>query len=263
MAWRVALHMLSGMAQVRLRFPRAPVHERRRRVQAWAREMLARLGVELSIAGAPAGGGPMLLVANHISWLDIVALHAVCHCRFVSKADVRRWPVISTLAGGGETLYVERRSRRDAMRVVHRMAEALRAGDVLAIFPEGTTGDGRSLLPFHGNLLQAAISAGAPVQPVALRFLAEDGAPSRAVSYQGNESLLGSIWRTLREPGLRAVVAFAGPQASGSRDRRSWARDLRLEIAAMLSSGSPPRAALARPSPSGPAARAPRHPRQT
>ena len=236
MAWRVAWHMLSGMAQVRLRFPRLSREQRRARVRAWARGTLERLDVELDVLGTPADAGPMLLVANHVSWLDIVALHAVCHCRFVSKADVKRWPIIGTLATGGETLYIERRSRRDALRVVHHMAEALRDGHIVAVFPEGTTGDGTSVLPFHGNLLQAAIALDAPVQPVALHYVDRVGRPSRAVSYRGEESLVGSIWRTLCAGGLRAVVAFAAPQRAAGRDRRAWARELHLEIAALRQS---------------------------
>jgi 1-acyl-sn-glycerol-3-phosphate acyltransferase len=226
--------LLGGVAQIVLLFPRLSKRQRDRRVQAWARKMLRRLGVELTIVGTPALTGPMLLVSNHISWLDIVALHAACHCRFVSKADVGRWPLFGTLASGGGTLYVERKSRRDAMRVVHHMAQALKDGDILAVFPEGTTGDGSSVLPFHANLIQAAISVDAPVQTVALQFF--DGRsrkPSEAVSYMGDESLLGSIWRTLCARELSAVVAFGTPQLADGRDRRTWAQDLRREIGAM------------------------------
>ena len=112
-----------------------------------------------------------LVTANHVSWLDIAAVHAVCpQARFVSKADVRHWPLLGWLIGAVGTLFIERERKRDAMRVVHQMAESLIAGDVVAVFPEGTTGDGRALLPFHANLLQAAIAAEAPVQPVALRY---------------------------------------------------------------------------------------------
>lgn len=176
----------------------------------------------------------MLLVSNHISWVDILALHAVCHCRFVAKADVKRWPLIGTLATGGGTLYVERESRRDAMRVVHHMAQALAAGDILAVFPEGTTGDGNSVLPFHGNLIQAAIETDAPVQAVAIQYIDDQsGRPSQALSYMGDESLVGSIWRTLRAHAVHAVVVFGAPQRAGGRDRRAWAQDLRREIAAM------------------------------
>jgi 1-acyl-sn-glycerol-3-phosphate acyltransferase len=181
----------------------------------------------------------MLLVSNHVSWVDIVALHAVCHCRFVSKADVARWPLLGTLASGAGTLYVKRESRRDAMHVVHRMAQALWDGDILAVFPEGTTGDGSAVLPFHSSLIQAAIAADAPVQAVGLTIVdRRSGRPSRAVSYMGDESLLGSLWRTLRARRLCVVVAFGAPHLHGGRDRRAWAHDLRREITAMRQSSS-------------------------
>jgi 1-acyl-sn-glycerol-3-phosphate acyltransferase len=131
-------------------------------------------------------------------------------------------------------LYVERESRRDAMRIVHRMAEALRDGDVLAVFPEGTTSDGAVVLSFHSNLIQAAIWADAPVQPVALQFVhGLSGTPRRDVTYMGDESLVGSIWRTLVARDLRAEVVFGAPQCAGGRHRRVWAQELRSEITAM------------------------------
>jgi 1-acyl-sn-glycerol-3-phosphate acyltransferase len=152
----------------------------------------------------------------------------------VSKSDVEHWPLIGALATAAGTLYIERESRRHVMRVVHHMAEALRAGDVLAIFPEGTTSDGLALLPFHGNLVQAAISADAPAQPVALSFV--DRAtlrPSLAASYVGDETLVGSIWRMLNAPPLAAVVTFGEPQRAGSRGRREWAAELRAAVNAL------------------------------
>ena len=226
--------MLRWCAEVVWRFPRLTPAERTRQVQAWARTLLTRLDVELKIVGTPPRAGPLLLVANHISWVDILTLHATCHCRFVAKADVKRWPIIGTLATGAGTLYVQRESRRDAMRVVHQMADALRDGDILAVFPEGTTGDGDSVLPFHSNLLQAAISANASVQTVAIRYVdAASGRSSRVVSYMGDESLVSSIWRTLAAQQLCAVVSFGGVQRTEGRDRRTLAEELRSEIVAM------------------------------
>lgn len=222
--------MLRGLATIMFRFPGMVQAQRDMRVQVWASEMLRRLGVRLVVHGTPPQAGPVLLVSNHLSWLDIVVLHAARHCRFVSKSDVQGWPLVGRLATGAGTLYVERRSRRDAMRVVHAMAQALRDGDILAIFPEGTTGDGEVLLPFHANLLQAAISTNVPVQPLALRFVDAQGRTSQAASYIGDESLVGSIWRTLCTPGVVAHVRFGKAEWAQGRDRRSWAQDLWTEV---------------------------------
>ena len=231
---RVVAHVLVGAWTIRFNFSHLSQPERNAAVQAWARTMLAQLAIKLVVEGQPPQSGPVLLAANHISWLDIVVMHAARHCRFISKADVQHWPIVGTLASGAGTLYIERESRRDAMRVVHHMAERLQAGDILAVFPEGTTGDGVALLPFHANLLQAAISVQAPIQPVALHFMdGATGAQSFAPCYVGDDTLLGSLWRTLCTDGLVAVVRFGDPQLSEGRDRRAWAVDLRETIAQM------------------------------
>jgi 1-acyl-sn-glycerol-3-phosphate acyltransferase len=232
--WRVFTHVLGGVVQGGLLFRGLSQRQRDPRIRQWARTGLKRLRIELKIAGTPAQAGPMLLVANHTSWVDILALLAVCPCRFVAKADVKSWPLLGTIVTGGGTLYVKRESRRDVMRVAHRMAQALENGDILAVFPEGTTSDGSSVLPFHSGLIQATISAGAPVQPVALQIVdGRSGRPTRAASYVGDESILGSIWRTLRARDLCVLVTFGPPQLAAGRDRRAWAKDLRNEIAAM------------------------------
>jgi len=224
-------HALAGLLTIVFLFPRWDEAHRHARVQSWAREMLAVLGIRLELRGQPPVAGPMLLAANHISWLDILVMHAARHCRFVAKAEVRHWPLIGALATGAGTLYIERESRRDAMRVVHHMAESLQRGEIVAVFPEGTTSDGLTLLPFHGNLIQAAISADAPVQPVALSFIdARTGEPSLSPCYIGDDTLLGSIWRTLSGPPLAAVVHYGEPQTAQGRSRREWAADLRSAV---------------------------------
>jgi 1-acyl-sn-glycerol-3-phosphate acyltransferase len=173
------------------------------------------------------------LASNHISWLDIVVIHAARHCRFISKSEIQHWPLVGTLATGAGTLYIERESRRDAMRVVHHMAERLQAGEVLAVFPEGTTGDGTHVLPFHANLLQAAIAVNAPIQPVALQFADSQGKQSFAPCYIGDDTLLGSLWRTLCSDGIQAVVTFGTSQTADGRDRRAWAAAVREAVIAL------------------------------
>ena len=228
---RAAWHAIAGLLTIVLMFPRLSMAQRQIRVQVWSRAMLAHLGIALRVEGDASRAGPLLLVANHISWLDITALHSARFCRFVSKSEVRAWPVIGALAAGVGTLFIERASRRDALRMVHHIAQSLAQGEVVAVFPEGTTSDGVHLLPFHGNLIQAAIAAKAAVQPVALRFVDGDGLPSLAPCYVGDDSLLGSVWRTLCTPGITAVIRFGEPQQALGRERRVWARDLQHAVA--------------------------------
>ncbi len=228
---RATTHAVHGFWTIKTLFPKLEPLDREAHVHAWAGDMLRIVDIELVVNGTPPAEGPMLLVANHISWLDILVMHASRYCRFVSKSDVKAWPFVSTLADGAGTLYIARESRRDAHRVVGQMAERLRAGDILAVFPEGTTGDGITLQPFHANLIQAAIEASVPVQPVALKFIdAASGATSFAPSYVGDETLAGSIWRTLTARGLKAVVTFGAPQLPQEQTRRAWAHALRKEI---------------------------------
>ena len=138
------------------------------------------------------------------------------------------------LATGSGTLYIERSRRKDALRMVRDMAQALQGGDVLAVFPEGTTSDGLSLLPFHANLIESAIAAQAPVQPLALRFVdARSGEPTLAPCYIGDDTLIASVWRTLKAPPIVAVVHFGQVQEAQGRDRRQWARELREAVQAL------------------------------
>jgi len=232
---RLAGHLIRAMILVAWQFPGLSTGQKSEQIQAWALDLLALLAIQFEVKGEPPKSGPMLLVANHISWLDIVLLLATGHCRFVAKAEIAHWPLLGLLSRGVGTLFIARESSRDALRVVHHMAEELRAGEILAIFPEGTTSNGLQLLPFHANLFQAAISAHAPVQPVALRFMeVATGQLSLAPCYIDDDSLMDSIWRTLKSPPLCATLRFGKPQLSEGRERRKLAGDVRSTIHEML-----------------------------
>ncbi len=224
-------HVVMGMWWIYAHFPKLGNEQREMRVQVWALQFLALWGIHLKVIGQPVVSGPALIVSNHISWLDISVIHAARYCRFVSKSDIRQWPLIGMLATGAGTLYIERASRKDALRMVKDMADAMQDGDVVAVFPEGTTSDGRDLLPFHANLIQSAIQADAPVQPMSLKFIdADSGEPSYAPCYIGDDTLIGSMWRTLTASRIMAVVHFGEAQTANGRDRRAWAQDLRQDI---------------------------------
>lgn len=235
--WKVLrglLHVLRGLWIITRHFPRLGLEAREEQVQVWSLQFLALWGIHLRVLGQPVRSGPALLVANHISWLDILVIHAARYCRFVSKSDIRAWPLVGTLATAAGTLYIERSRRKDALRMVRDMAQAMLDGDVVAVFPEGTTSDGQALLPFHANLIQAAITAEAPVQPMSLKFVdARSGKLTLAPCYIGDDTLLGSIWRTLKAPPIIAVVHFGEAQSANGRERRQWSADLRESVIAL------------------------------
>jgi len=235
-AWRIAravVHVLRGALICAFLFPFLDVPRRMGHVQRWSAQLVRLLGIALDSQGTPRPGAT-LVVANHVSWLDILAINAVHPVRFVSKADVRRWPLLGFLVACGGTLFIERERKRDALRVVHQVAAALKAGDTVAVFPEGTTSDGAALLPFHANLLQAAIATGTPVQPVALRFADATQDPSPAAAYVGDTNLVESVWAVVMAAELQARVQWLAPEATVHADRRALAEHVRGGIAAAL-----------------------------
>ena len=231
---RCVAHGVHGLAIVLFVIPSLDTTSRQARIRWWSKKMLRSIGIELQVEGTPAAGG-CLLAVNHVSWLDIMAVHAVVpRARFVSKADVKGWPLVWRLVDSANTLYLERERKRDALRVVHAMAESLRAGEMVAIFPEGTTSTGHGLLPFHANLLQAAIATATPVQPAALRFSDAHHAVSLAVEFVGATTLLQSLWGTAKGEAVVARLVFLTPRDSAGCDRRALAGQLRADIGAAL-----------------------------
>ncbi|MFM7533492.1 MAG: lysophospholipid acyltransferase family protein [Rubrivivax sp.] len=242
-AWhllRAVGHGVHGLLIVLLRFPGLDAGGRHARIAWWSEKMLRALGARLEVQGVFRPGAK-LIVANHVSWLDIMAIHAVCpQARFVSKAEVRHWPLVGRLVGSAGTLYIERERRRDSLRVMHHMAEALAAGDTVAVFPEGTTGDGRNLLPFHANLLQSAIATATPVQPVVLRFSDAHHAFSPSALFLGETTLAQSLWCLACARGLMVTVSVLPAHASAHADRRALAQHLREQIAQVLERAAEP-----------------------
>ena len=228
------LHLLRGYWIIKTRFTKISQNERADHVRQWSAQLVAILGLELRIIGTPIQSG--LFVANHISWLDNVAIHAAHFCRFVAKSDIKSWPIIGYLTDQSGMLFVERTSRKDSHRVVQIVAEQLRKGDCVAVFPEGTTGEGRELLPFHANMIQSAIDADSNVQPIAIQFTnTASGEQSFAPCFVGEDTLFQSVWRTLNAKSITVTLQFGTPQTVQSRDRRTWANDLRSTIHTMLS----------------------------
>jgi len=175
-------------------------------LRGWNRAILTAFGVRLRVTGAiPAGGA--LLVANHVSWLDIVAIEAVRPTRMVAKHELRTWPLVGRLATAAGTLYLDRERLSTLPATVADIANALRAGDTVTMFPEGTTWCGRRGGPFRPAAFQAAIDAGAPVVPVALRFVLDGSRVTTATpAYVGSHSLWAVLCRTAALRGLTVEV---------------------------------------------------------
>ena len=219
---RVGLHLGYGLATAALVYPLIDRPAQLKLKQRWSRQLLGMLGVRLQAETAPLPS-PTLLVANHISWLDIYVINALAPAAFVCKADVRDWPLIGWLCERTETVFMPRGSRRGAREASGIVAARLRQGWQVAVFPAGTTSDGSEVLPFHGALLQGAVDAGCRVQPLALRYTDEDGRPSTAAAYCGDTSLLQSLRKLASSPSLHARLDVLPPLDGRGAERRELA----------------------------------------
>ncbi|MFI6370777.1 lysophospholipid acyltransferase family protein [Streptomyces sp. NPDC050546] len=194
-------------------------------VRRWCRWIVRAAGVQVRITGATAPTGGLLLVANHISWLDIPLLAAVRPARMLAKTEVRRWPVAGPLAARGGVLFIDRDRLRALPGTVARIAEVLREGRAVGVFPEGSTWCGRSQGIFRRAVFQAALDAGAAVQPVRIQYRIAGGSTSTAPAFVGDDTLPASVWRVVSARGLVADVDVQAVIPPGAHpDRRSLAR---------------------------------------
>ncbi|WP_328787520.1 MULTISPECIES: lysophospholipid acyltransferase family protein [unclassified Streptomyces] len=204
LAAAVALILLGilGAPPVRL-LPAGPRHTV---VRAWSTALVRAFGIRITVHGSPGPGGGRLLVANHISWLDIPLVAAVLPCRMLAKSDIRAWPVLGRLAGRAGTLFIERDRIRALPATIGTVTGALLAGDRVTVFPEGSTWCGRAQGTFRRAAFQAALDARVPVQPLRLTYLCRDGNPAGAPAFVGDDPLTASLWRIARARGVRAEV---------------------------------------------------------
>ncbi|MET8245007.1 lysophospholipid acyltransferase family protein [Streptomyces sp. NPDC005202] len=193
-------------------------------VRRWCRAIVRASGVRVRITGTTPPAGGLLLVANHISWLDIPLLAAVRPARMLAKTEIRRWPVAGALAARGGALFIERDRLRALPDTVARITGALREGAAVAAFPEGSTWCGRAQGPFRRAVFQAALDARVPVQPVRIRYRLAGGAATTTPAFVGEDTLLASLWRVVSSRGLVAEVEVSPAiPADAHPDRRALA----------------------------------------
>ncbi|MCE3554946.1 1-acyl-sn-glycerol-3-phosphate acyltransferase [Pseudonocardia sp. RS11V-5] len=195
------------------------------------RAVLRAAGVRLRVCGTSYGEGGVLVVANHLSWIDVVALGAVAPVRMIAKREVADWPLIGPIARRTGALFVDRAGLRGLPAVVAGTAGALRGGAVVGVFPEGTTWCGSASGPFRRAPFQAALDAGRPVRPVRIDLTLPDGRPTTAGAFVGDETLWASLLRVLRLERLDCTLTLL-PVLPPEGDRRTLAARAERAVAA-------------------------------
>ena len=243
---RMFLHLFAGMATCAFIFPWVDHPARQAHIRRWSEKLVFICGLNIVIrdvngnsvtAAATNGGQQALMVANHISWLDIFVINSLEPCRFVAKSDIRDWPLIGWLCVRTGTIFISRGKRSDVRAIYQGLVSSIKEGDRIAFFPEGTTAAQGGLLPFHPNLFEAAIDAAVPVQPYALRYLDAAGAVHPAADFIGETTIVDSILAILKARSTRKITAeltVLAPVDSIGLHRRELAASVRAAIVLAL-----------------------------
>ncbi len=213
---------------IRLRGP-ITLQQRALWLQGASRRVLRALGIKIRICGHASSQG--LVVANHLSYLDIAIISTAMPCFFVSKTEVRRWPYFGWAARTGGTIFIDRSSRASAARAGQEIFERLELPIPVLLFPEGTSTDGSQVLRFHPSLFEPAVAAAAPVTAAAVRYVFEDGRNEQELCWFGDSPFLPHLWKALGTAGFSAEIRFAEPRMYP--DRRTAAKTTHDEVTAM------------------------------
>ncbi len=178
--------------------------------RAWSRITLRLLGVRVAVYGVPPREATAL-VANHLSYLDVLVLAAHVEAVFVAKADVAGWPVVGWLCQRVRTVFIDRTRKRDLLRVIPLLERRLRGGESVVFFPEGTSSGGDAVLPFRSPLFEAPIRAHRPTACAALRYETGAGDPpaSQSVCYWADMTFASHVFGLLKLRGVAATIEFS------------------------------------------------------
>lgn len=238
----LALHVLVGiilttiLAVILRRSFADPSYQRTKRW--WLNRVVHIIGGRVTSYGEPAPTGS-LLASNHVSWLDIPLLGGQTDITFLSKSEVKDWPVIGWLANKCGTLFIERGKRDGAKGASEQIAARLAHQERVLMFPEGTTTDNIHLLPFHARLFAAAVTANKPIQPVAIHYLNAQSQTNSLVPYLNPQTLMQNLWSILGESQIPIEVHFLPPIDSHSVPRKELAAYSEQQIRVALQLDEP------------------------
>lgn len=199
----------------------------------WLSKVCSIIGLEIKVHGEKAKA-PVMLVANHISWIDIPVLASQSNPRFLSKSEVRKWPVIGWLADKSGTLFIQRGRAGSANNAISQLTQCLEQQQTVLVFPEGTTTDGKDVRKFHPRLLKAAVESNTPIQPVALIYTNPEDELDEDIPYINQQSLMSNLLIILRKKRTIANIHFTPSIETHSVSRDEVAQKAQNIIKALV-----------------------------
>src|SRR5437588_3010506 len=233
-AFAVGFFSLVALAEISVTIPfvgrSKRLHARTAWLQRWSRFAGRVLGIRVTTRGSMPQSG--VLVCNHLSYLDVVVLSSIGPCVFVAKRDVAAWPLFGWLAHAAGTIFVDREHRLSSPAVVDLVRAALASGSVVVLFPEGTSSDGSTVLPFKSPLLESAAQLHCPVASASIQYALDDGSVVDEVCYWRDMTLVPHLLNLFFKREIRSNCSFSSPKIR-SGNRKEIARELREEIMSM------------------------------
>lgn len=231
---RLVFHALAAVFYCGVIYPFISQADKDRYVRRWSNKLMAIAGVKMQVNHPERLAARSLIVANHISWLDIFLIYAHFNGHFIAKSTMASWPVMGYLGRKVGTLYLDRSSGRNLKQILGKLVGNLNAEERCIFFPEGTTAKQGDMLPFHPNLFEGAIQVNLPIQPFSIRYLMPDGTYADAVDFTGDMSMQESIKQIFSTDGITAELTVLPIINSEGKNRRELAQETRTAIATAI-----------------------------
>ena len=234
-AARIGAHIAYALGLACI-FPWFSRVRQRTTMQHWSVKLLNILNVEMHARGQciPRHRLGQLIVANHVSWLDVFVINANTPARFVAKSEVGAWPLLGWLVRRSGTLFIRREFRRDTARTTHVVTNCLQSGEPVAVFPQGTSTDASQPVHFHSAMVQAAIDARATVQPLSISYHDDEGRALHQVSFTGEMTFMASLWQIVSLPRIHVNAVYLEELECNDMNRREIAQRAQLGVNAVL-----------------------------